>query len=336
MAESWLSITFDVLEVAVSATSQLNNELVFKQHQRNVFDWLLRHLPKAKNSGVSLTCAFDDFILSRKAMRCSEKTLRTYISLLGRFIQWLEKQGVSAPIEITNQHIRKFLAEIQGKPWTLNGYGRAIRTLMRFWYQEGYIQKELKVIVPSVPKQRLPFLTVDQITKILDVCDLREKALFMFMLDSGLRRQEVCNLDLRNIDLKTGAVRVVQGKGKKDRLAVIGENTRQVLCEYLNTLPSCSENDPVFRTVSGRRFTGEGLQSFYERLSKKVGFKVTAHMVRRTFATLCLKLGMDIASLQLILGHSSIETTRQYIQLLDDDLITAHRKASPADRLCLK
>lgn len=307
---------------------------IHNSDKRSAIDLKLRHL-FGGNTSVSLMEAYNDFILSRKAMNCSAKTIRTYSCILGRFICWLSGCGIRSAKQVTNRHIRQFLAEVQGKPWTLNGYGRAVRTLVRFWYREGYLPKSIEVIVPSVPKQKLPVLSTDQITTILSVCNLKEKALFMFMLDSGLRRQEVCNLNIGDINLKTGMVRVVQGKGKKDRIAVIGMNTRKLINEYLKTLPCLSENAPVFPSVLGERFTGDGLQSFFERLSRKVGFKITAHMVRRTFATLCLRLGMDMVSLQTLLGHSNLETTRRYIQLIEDDLLEAHRKASSVDRLCL-
>jgi len=287
------------------------------------------------HTGVSLAEAYNDFILSRRAMNCSAKTIRTYSCVLGRFIDWLSNNGIRSPRQITNRHIRQFLAEVRGKPWTLNGYGRAIRTLVRFWYREGYLSKPIDVIVPSVPKQKLPVLSEDQIRAVLNACNLREKAIFMFMLDSGLRRQEVCNLNIGDINLKTGVVKIVQGKGKKDRIVVIGTSTRRLMSKYFKTLPYHSESAPAFPLASGERFTGDGLQSLFKRMSKKVGFKVTAHMVRRTFATFCLRLGMDMVSLQTLLGHSSLETTRRYIQLIEDDLLEAHRKASPVDRLHL-
>ncbi|WP_298008903.1 tyrosine-type recombinase/integrase [uncultured Anaerolinea sp.] len=289
-----------------------------------------------RNKNMPLTEAYDDFILSRKAMNCSAKTIQTYTCVLGRFVRWLNNHGIQSVSQVTNRHVRQFLSEVQGKPWTLNGYGRAIRTLVRFWYREGYLSKSIEVPVPSVPKQKLPVLSTDQIRTILSVCTLKERVIFTFMLDSGLRRQEVCNLNIGDINLRTGVIRVVQGKGKKDRIAVIGMNTQKLMSEYLKKLPCVSEDTPLFTSALGERFTGDGLQSFFERLSKKVGFKVTAHMVRRTFATLCLRLGMDMVSLQTLLGHSSLETTRRYIQLIEDDLLEAHRKSSPIDRLRLE
>jgi len=75
------------------------------------------------------------------------------------------------------------------------------------------------------------------------------------------------------------------------------------------------------------------LRSLLLRIGKKAGIHLSPHALRRTFATLSLQNGMDIVSLQTLLGHSSLETTRRYIQWLDSDLLEDHRKHSPADNL---
>lgn len=285
------------------------------------------------NNTVSIHDAFQEFLLSRKAMQCSPKTLLTYRSVLGRFIRWLETQGVLKVNQVTAKHIRHFMAQLSGKPWTLNGYGRAIRTLLLFWYSEELLPKKIEIRVPAVPKQKLPFLTSAQIRQVLQVCTPMERAIVLLIVDSGLRRQEVCALNIGDIDIQTGLIRVVQGKGKKDRIVFIGESTVKALLDLIPDINVRAKDTPLFRSASGKRLTGDGLYDIFCRLSKRSGIKVTPHMLRRSFATLSLKLGMDIVSLQTFMGHSSLETTRRYIQLLDDDLYLAHRKAGPVDRL---
>jgi len=191
----------------------------------------------------------------------------------------------------------------------------------------------VKVDVPPVGRQRLPFLTASQVKQLLDVCDSRDRAMILLMVDSGLRRQEVCNLNKSDLDLETGGIHVRQGKGHKDRITAIGATTRRAILLYIRIIPNQADNAPLFQTQDGYRLTGDGIQSIFRRLSKVAGFKVSAHMLRRTFATLALKAGLDVVSLQSLLGHSSLETTRRYIQLLDDDLLQAHHQYSPIDNL---
>ena len=285
-------------------------------------------------ASVPLRDAWTDFILSRQAMQCTRRTLENYQYLLGRFINWLETQGVTAPQEVSARHVRQYLTLYADKSdWYLNDIARAIRTLLRFWQREGYLPQPVTLDMPRVRQKRLSFLTAEQVQKVLNVCALRDKALILFMIDSGLRLQEVCNLKRDDVDIANGAVRVRQGKGRKDRLAVIGAITRRSLLAYLRTYPSQDVDAPLFQTESGRPFTPHGLQSLLRRLSKKAGVAFSAHALRRTFATLSLQNGMDLVSLQTLLGHNNLETTRRYVQWLDADLLEAHRHASPVDNL---
>jgi integrase/recombinase XerD len=283
---------------------------------------------------VALRDAFTDFILSRQAMQCTPATLKNYAWTLGRFINWLEGQGVISPEEVTARNVRNYLALYADKSdWTLNGHARTIRTLLRFWHKEGYLPQAVTFDMPKVRQKRLAFLTSEQIKRVLAVCDLRQKAIILFLVDSGLRRQEFCNLQRKDVDLQTGMVIVRQGKGRKDRVAVIGATTRRTLLKYWQTCPNQNENAPAFQTLDGQPFSPSGLRSLLVRLSKRAGVPLSPHALRRSFATLALQGGMDLVSLQMLLGHRDISTTRRYVQWLDDDLLTAHRKASPIDNL---
>ena len=293
----------------------------------------LKHQP-FNISSPALHDALTDFILSRQAMGCTKTTIQNYRWTLAKFITWLETQGVTSPQEVAARHVRQYLSQITGKSdWYVNGHARAIRTLVRFWHREGYLPQPVTFEMPKVGEKRLPYLTAEQIEQLLKVCTPREKALVMFLVDSGLRRQELCNLTRQDVDLQTGMVRVRQGKGKKDRLAMIGATTRRALLAYLRTCRNRDDNAPLFQTESGGSISSYGMQSIFYRLSQKAGFRVSPHMLRRSFATLALKNGMDIVSLQGLMGHRNLVTTRKYIQWLDEDLIAAHRRASPIDNL---
>lgn len=285
-------------------------------------------------ASVALLDAFTDFIISRQAMKCTAKTLKNYQWVLGKFITWLERQGITSPAEVTARHVRQYLALYADKSdWYLNGHARAIRTLLRFWHKEGYLPQPVTFDMPKIRQKRLPFLTAEQVKQVLAACDLRQRAIILLIVDSGLRRQEVCNLNRSDIDLSTGLVRVKQGKGRKDRVTVIGATTKRTLLKYWQTCPNQHPDAPAIQTETGERLTGNGLQSILRRLSKSAGVKFSAHALRRTCATLALQGGMDLVSLQAMLGHSDISTTRGYIQWLDNNLLEAHRKASPVDGL---
>lgn len=287
-----------------------------------------------KIQAFNLHDGFTDFILSRQAMLCTTATIKNYRWVLGKFIMFLEGQGVTAPSEVSARLVRQFLSQYAGKSdWYVNGYARAIRTLLRFWHAEGYMPELVKFDMPRVGSKRLPYLTADEVKKVLGVCDLREKTIILLMVDTGLRRQEVCNLNRQDVDIETGTINVHQGKGKKDRLVIIGAVTRRALFAYLKVTLDQANTAPLIQTVKGDRFTQSGLRSFFLRLSRRCDIHISPHMLRRTFATLSLKAGMDVVHLQALMGHHNLETTRRYIQLLDEDLINEHHEHSPIDNL---
>ncbi|MBX3002775.1 MAG: tyrosine-type recombinase/integrase [Anaerolineales bacterium] len=284
-------------------------------------------------ASAGLQDAYTDFILSRQAILCSEQTIKWYGYTAGNFIGWLKENNVGHPAEIQARHVRLFLAELVGKGLkdsSVNGYARSIKTLLKFLHAEGYTPIETKFSMPAVAKKRLPIITAEELRHILASTGLRDTALIMLLVDSGLRRAELCALNWEDIDLENGAIQVHRGKGGKARIVVIGAKTRRALLRYRRTIEA-KHNSPVIQTRDGFRVTFGGLRSILLRISKRTGIHITPHALRRTFATLSLRAGMNPLHLQGLLGHSSLEMTNHYVQMLDDDLQVAHRTFGPID-----
>jgi site-specific recombinase XerD len=106
--------------------------------------------------------------------------------------------------------------------------------------------------------------------------------------------------------------------------------TRRALLRYRRTI-SHEDHAPVFQTQTGTRFKPSGFRQVIRRISEKSGIPFSAHDLRRTFATLSLKAGMNVLHLQSLLGHTSLEMTRRYVQMVKDDLSEAHRTYGPVD-----
>jgi integrase/recombinase XerD len=280
--------------------------------------------------------AYTDFILSRQAIRCSPATLQFYAYTAGRFLSWLEGQSVITPAQVEARHVRAYLAELisTGKSdWTVNDNARAVRTLLRFWYAEKYIPEPIVFPMPKVEKKRLPVLTAEQVSTLLAYCSVREKAIILLMVDTGLRRSEVVALNWGDLDIMNGLCRVVRGKGGKARSVVVGTTTRRALLAYRRTLEIVTDNSPLIQSRSGGRFSGGGLLLMSRRLSQRSGITFSPHALRRTFVILSLRAGMDVLHLQALLGHSSLDMVQHYAQMVDDDLLQAHNQYSPIDNL---
>ncbi|MCB2180197.1 tyrosine-type recombinase/integrase [bacterium] len=278
--------------------------------------------------------AYTDFILSRQAMLCSPKTIRFYHFTAGRFVKYLEDNGVVKPEDLTARYIRAYLSSLVEQKLSdsyIHGHARAIKTLTRFWHEENYIPEVPKFQMPTIAKKRLPVLTANEVKKALSNCNNnRDKAIILMLVDTGLRRAEICALNWGDIDISSGIVRIAKGKGSKARSVVAGIKTRRALLAYRREIDHNEEN-PVFQTSTGKRLTPNGLRSALLRLGKRANIHITPHALRRTFATLSLRAGMNLIELQAMLGHSSLDMTRKYIQMIDEDLIEAHRAHGPID-----
>jgi len=143
----------------------------------------------------------------------------------------------------------------------------------------------------------------------------RNLAVIALMLFTGLRKQEVANLKLEDVDFSRMLVSVIQGKGKKDRIVPISTRLAVMLKEYLKDrerLGKRSEN--LFTTAQKDRPMGtQCIDNLIDRIKEKSGLKFSPHSLRHTFATLMLEGGCDIYTLSKMMGHSKINTTTVYL-----------------------
>jgi integrase/recombinase XerD len=226
------------------------------------------------------------------------------------------------------------MAEISlsgAKDTTLHAKARGLRTFLRFCYAEGYLAHPIGVTMPKLERRRLPCLDGGQLVMVLKACRNRRDGVIVHLLvDTGLRRAEACALNWGDVDLASGLVRVVRGKGGMARSVVVGARTRRELLAYRRTVDH-NPDRPLLQTSTGTRLTPAGLRMVLRRLSLRSGVRVSPHALRRTFATLSLRAGMSPLHVQGLLGHSTLEMTRHYAAMIDDDLLEAHRKHGPMD-----
>jgi integrase len=265
------------------------------------------------NKHVILT----DFLLSKRAQLCTEQTIDWYERMLAPFI---------SNYQFNSKDIRFFLASIAKRnvsSSTVHAHARALRAFMNFCYEEEYINKPIKVPMPKVHRKRMEVLSEAGLKQIVKVCSVRDKSLILLLIDSGIRRGEAIALNWEDIDIKSGQIIIQRGKGSRARVTYIGAKTRRALLKWKSQSP----RNPIYP------LTKRGASSIMDRLSRKTGVKITFHMCRRSFATFALRNGMDLFSLQRLLGHSTLEMTRIYAQQVDSDLQVAHKYNGPVDRL---
>jgi integrase/recombinase XerC len=284
-----------------------------------------------------------DFLLDRRARNLSPRTVEFYANELRYLTQYLAAAGATETAAVTPAHIRGYLLELSSRR-NAGGVAAAFRALRAFftWWKvetDAPVSPITKVSPPRVPRQPLQPVPIASIVAMVGTCRPktlagdRDRALLLFLLDSGLRASEVAGLTVGDIDTQYGAVTVRSGKGGKRRTAYVGAKTLRELRRYLKHRDTVA-TDPLFAALDGAPLDRYGLRGILRRRAKRAGVPAPPlHSFRRAFALASLRGGMDIYSLQKLMGHASLTVLRQYLAQTEDDLQDAHRRAGPVDHL---
>jgi integrase/recombinase XerD len=235
-------------------------------------------------------------------------------------------------------------AEIQqGKsPRSISRYLSAYRQFFRWLVREGKIDSDPVALIesPKVGRGLPKALTEEQVESLLAAPDtgtalgLRDKAMLELMYATGLRVSELVGLELSNINLNQGVVRVI-GKGQKERLVPIGDEAHDSLNAYLSgsrpELLQGVQTDYLFVTTRKSGMTRQAFWYMVRRYAElcDVSRKLSPHMLRHSFATHLLNHGADLRVVQLLLGHSDLSTTQIYTHIAREGLKRMHEAHHP-------
>jgi site-specific recombinase XerD len=288
--------------------------------------------------------------------------LKTRLKFFSNFIQ--QTHGASFTLQdLTVEDGREFLRELmerdrkfKGHPMHheqkgklaiqyIHGCGRAVRSFSTWVNEEGYLDENVmrRLKLPKLPSTLPEPLTEPEIHKVLSVCldntyeRRRNFAIMMLFLDTGIRLDELVNLRLSRIDFPLGEMTVI-GKGNKERKVPVGSQAKKALLEYISkerpepTNPR--DTDRLFLTADGNPITHTAVAKVFERVKLRAEIpKLHPHICRHTFSVRYLVNGGDAFSLQKILGHTSLEMTRKYVNMAFGDVKEKHRQFSPMDNL---
>lgn len=286
------------------------------------------------------------FMLDCESRGFAPKTIEFYSDRLGLFLRYCDGQEATTLADLTPTLIRSFLAGLQQRQKrgelssaTVHSYARAIRTFCYFLVREDLLAVSpfAKVKMPKLESKVLPALTAGEVQSILKVCKYeRDKAIVLFMLDTGVRAGELCALNVSDVDGE-GAVTVRMGKGQKGRVTYAGAKTRKQLLRYfaLERGGRPAHDDPLFVSQKGKaRLTYWGLAQIVRRLRHLSGVKALApHALRRTMAIHSLRNGMNIYVLARMLGHADIQVLKQYLDVIQADVKEAAKRSGVVDNL---
>ena len=317
------------------------------------------------------------FLRSMDARDTSPNTHRSYETSIAAYLEWLEARGEDwrAPsravlraylTELTEGHAKSTVAQRMA----------ALRAFHRYAARAGIAPGDPwgAISTPRLPRRLPKVLEVEQVERLIAVVDadldaaaatvahgprdaalvralaLRDLALIETAYAAGLRISELAAADLGNLDLRRGEVRVL-GKGRKERIGLLGRPAREALAAYLDEgrpvlaarqaglagQPADRTGGPstaVFLNHHGDRLGVRGLRSRLDRLRRLAGLPdgITPHTLRHSFATHLLEGGADLRVVQELLGHESLATTQVYTHVSPSRLRDAYRMAHPRAR----
>ena len=292
----------------------------------------------------------------------SPKTITWYTANLNRFAQFLLENNFSTSVvEIGKEEARKFIVYLQHdvtrwqcnpsihddkhlSAYSVQGYVRTIKAFWSWLLNEEYITHNpmAGLKLPRTPRKVIQTFSNEQLQKLLGVIDkkhptgFRNYAMILLLLDTGIRLSELIGLKMDDVDFLQSFI-LVKGKGNKERIVPFGSQVRRILRRYVMHFrpePDSPRMREVFLSEDGFSLRPRAVQSMLKRLGKKAhlsGIGVNPHRFRHTFARQFLMNGGDIFSLQKILGHSSLEVVKMYVNLMTSDILDQHHKFSPVD-----
>ena len=258
----------------------------------------------------------------------AEGTIRQYLRTLRKL-----EEAVNKPFtKMKTDDIRYFLGGMKmrgSKNSHIENQRSYISAFFQWLFDEEEIEKNpcRKIKTIKVEEEiRLPFSAVE-IDKLRTSCRRQiDRAIIELLLSSGVRREELCNLKVCDINLEKRTVSVRDGKGGKDRMTYISDIAAQHIRLYLKGRKTVGPY--LFVPQSGREQYGDGsIWNIVHKLGKKANVDdVHPHRFRRTFATDLYKRGMDIASISKLMGHTNIEVTKRYIHIANEQLESDYRR----------
>ena len=284
----------------------------------------------------------------------SEYTIKGRRVHIGMFLEWCKERGLTEPVEITRTVLESYQRHVfhyrkkNGEPLRFTGQHDRLVPL-RVWFK--WMARQRHILHNPASELELPrlgfrlpkaVLTAQEAERVLiqpnvhDPLGLRDRAILETLYSTGMRRLELVNLTLWDLDLERGTVVIRQGKGKKDRAIPLGDRAALWVRKYLDEARPQLANEPddkvVFLSNAGEPFALDYLTEIVRGYvdAADIGKRGACHLFRHTMATLMLEGGADTRFIQAMLGHADLKTTQIYTHVAIRQLQEIHRATHPA------
>ncbi|HHW11902.1 MAG TPA: tyrosine recombinase XerC [Firmicutes bacterium] len=282
-----------------------------------------------------------------KLKNYSAHTLLNYRIDLVQFVEFMRGKKLSTWAQVGVNEVRAYLAYLSGLGLARTTIARKIASLRSFFKYltlQGVVDQNPlhNLRTPKCPKKLPEFLYVREINELLRFDDntpkgLRDRAILEVLYGTGIRVSELTGLNLGDLDLERGCLRVY-GKGAKERLTFLGRQGCKALADYLQkgrpfylAQGATPDERAVFLNKDGTRLSARSVRRLIDAYVRRAALekKVSPHTLRHSFATHLLEGGADLRTVQELLGHVNISTTQIYTHLSRDQVKKAYNQAHP-------
>ena len=289
-------------------------------------------------------------------VRFAERTAREYMALVGSFLAWLDAHGIDL-VAVRTDDLLAYQSDLyaarkkDGRPYAIASQAQyliVVKSLFRFLYRRNYLMQDPAAPI-DLPRQeeRLPrvILTKEEVLRLLGAASkattprsLRDRAVLETFYATGIRVSELAKLTPYDVDTEERIVRVLLGKGRKDRHVPLTRAAAAAVAQYLakarHAIVGSAKSPYLFVADRGGYFHRGQVSAIVRHYAKKAGIRkrVTCHTLRHSVATHLLKGGADIRHIQVLLGHTSLRSTERYTRVELSDLKDVVRRAHPRGR----
>lgn len=252
----------------------------------------------------------EDFVRKLQLKRYSNNTIRTYVLFFERFINHYRQVEVN---ELNEVHIRQYLSLLVERGMS-NSYINQMVNAIKFYYEMVLdMPNRYYEIERPIKEQRLPkVISKEEVLAIIEnTNNIKHKCIVSLIYSAGLRRSELINLKITDIDSNRMAIRLDGAKGNKDRYTLLSKRVLEDLRVYFKIW---RPREYLFEGYGGGPYGAKSVANIIKRAAWKAGIKrkVTPHVLRHSFATHLLESGIDLRNIQELLGHNSLKTTEIY------------------------
>ena len=274
----------------------------------------------------------------------SDKTKVSYKNDLDEYKKYLNNLNIKNIEDIKSNHIKEFIKDRGEDATTTIAHNlTVIKNFHTYLLKENIVKTNVSEFIerPKLRKALPKTLSIEDVDILLDIklktpFDYRNKAMLELMYGCGLRVSELVNLETTDIDMTNCIIRIL-GKGSKEREIPLGEYSIHYLKEYLNIREQLLKNKPCNKLFLNNHGQGMTRQGFFKNLKqllleKGLNPNVSPHTLRHSFATHLINRGADLRSIQEMLGHSDISTTKIYTEVSDELIKKEYQEYHPRSK----